>query len=279
VAVGYGGLRLRSLDAGKTWGDEKFDVEEGGDDEWLIRCVAHGNGQFVAAGYHVHTSTDGANWKSSGKMDQWIGGVAFAEGKWVAAGGYGLRATSVDGMDYQRIQSGGNVTNAFRTLGYDETFGRWIAVGDEGIIQSTADGEEWVAGEGSEITARLFNIAVGNGITVAAARTELVVSNDGGLTWGSYQQIETGIFDLAYADDGFVATSRDAVLTSPDGVDWTRRSVEDMDGQVGCHGAICVTLSARRAFRSEDSGVTWQPTATFDPDLQEILEITSGPIP
>jgi hypothetical protein len=76
-----------------------------GDNQWVIRGVGFGNGLFVAArGFPdgaVRTSPDGANWTNrTAPTNQWMGGVVYVAGRFVAAGGTGTSWISTDGITW-----------------------------------------------------------------------------------------------------------------------------------------------------------------------------------
>lgn len=62
IAVGYGGMRVRSLDDGQTWQDYVQLAPGGGDDMELLRGAAWGEGRFVAVGWRIFSSPDGEQW-------------------------------------------------------------------------------------------------------------------------------------------------------------------------------------------------------------------------
>jgi len=173
VAVGYGGRTLRSLDDGLSWVDDQWLVPQGGDDVYLLRAVAYGAGQFVAVGWRVMTSPDGKTWADAGVMSQWLGGIAYAQNAWVAAGGYGRRSHSADGVQWTDAPYDGR-TQAYRALTYDDASARWIAVGDQGVRESTSDGVTWLPATGDAGTG-LGAVAAGEvGWSPSAAMTPLL---------------------------------------------------------------------------------------------------------
>ena len=82
-------------------------------------------------------------------LSQWLGGLSYAKSQWVAAGGYGRRTHSADGVTWTDI-AGDGITNAFRSSTYDPVNQRWVAVGEAKIwSQPTAAIEaEAALGEG-----------------------------------------------------------------------------------------------------------------------------------
>jgi hypothetical protein len=134
VAVGLRAYRVRSLDLGQTWIDVKTEGTSG-DNEWVIRGVGFGNGLFVAArGYpsgDVRTSPDGATWTNhKAPTNQWMGGVVYVGGHFVAAGGTGTSWISPDGITWTAKTSFGNL--GVRTV-----------VAGGGVLLAAGNGEWW----------------------------------------------------------------------------------------------------------------------------------------
>lgn len=86
IAVGYGGLRLFSLDGGRTWGKRVIIDPDGGDDENLIRGAGHGDGVWVAVGWKIFTSEDGRSWNEISEETvpgTWYDCVNYQDGKFI----------------------------------------------------------------------------------------------------------------------------------------------------------------------------------------------------
>jgi hypothetical protein len=278
VGAGYGARRIRSIDDGVTWVDDQNSIPDGEDDEWLLRDIGFGGGVFVAAGYRVMTSTDGKEWTSTERQEDWIGGLAYGEGKWVAAGSNSYRAISSDGLDFERPPNlTGEEQRHVRGLTYESVSGRWIAIADDAVVYTTADGSTWTRGEGADFTGGPVTVAAGGGIVVAVMRGEISRSIDGGVTWEPARDFD-GISDLAYADGGFVGIGRDRAMTSSDGVDWESSELDGLEGAVACHATTCVALAPSRAFRSTDAGKTWKSGQALSEDSQYIAAVSWGRI-
>ncbi|MEO8212467.1 MAG: hypothetical protein ABI560_04715 [Myxococcales bacterium] len=92
VGVGYGGIRIVSRDAGRTWGDRAYETANGGDDDVLLRAVIYGKGLWVATGWKLMTSTDAVRWTDHGKLAEGpipacgiVEGLAYKDGTFYAA--------------------------------------------------------------------------------------------------------------------------------------------------------------------------------------------------
>jgi hypothetical protein len=99
VAVGLGGLRVRSRDLGLTWGDRV--VVAGDKDANKLYGIHHVDGVYYALGWRLFSSRDGATWTElRNPLQQWFGTVVRAGGWLVAAGGYGRTIRSQDGITW-----------------------------------------------------------------------------------------------------------------------------------------------------------------------------------
>jgi hypothetical protein len=272
VAVGYGGRTLRSIDDGQSWIDDQWLVPQGGDDVYLLRSVAFGAGQFVAVGWRVMTSPDGRSWTDAGVMNQWLGGLFYAKDLWVAAGGYGRRTRSADGVSWNDVPFDG-ITNAFRGLAYDDVSARWVAVGDQAVRMSTADGIVWDAGQGDAGTA-LGVAAAGGGKIVAIGNGNVAVSENGGGSWSLTANLSSS--DIAYAGGQFVIVGPGHVYTSADGSQWSDHPVSGIDGAIACHLTTCVVVGSNAAWRSPDLGQTWAPVTASAASSQAITHVAWG---
>jgi hypothetical protein len=144
LAVGYGGMRARSLDDGLTWQDYVQSNPGGGDDMDLLRGAAWGAGRFVAVGWRIWSSVDGAAWEEhDNPTGQWYGAVAFGNDRFVAVGGGGYCARSPDGTEWQACADAtddGGFTHVRSVLFLD---GLFYTADANGVLRSSPDGDAW----------------------------------------------------------------------------------------------------------------------------------------
>lgn len=161
VAVGYGGLRLTSRDAGKTWAGQAT-ASSGNDDFELLRAVAYASGKWLAVGWKATTSTDGVTWTTPARINE-VGGVTWSgapdcglvEGLtsdgthfYASCAPYGQADRSLrssDGVTWTEVGTigslGGHPSLAYRG-------GMFYAHGDGGTSYHSADGATWTAAAG-----------------------------------------------------------------------------------------------------------------------------------
>lgn len=251
VAVGYSGQKLRSTDGGKTWTQPDVDPwvgqqvdpncnpasEEckllctGGDDKCLLRDVAFHDGLFVAVGWKIFTSPDGLAWtERSVDKQQWMGGVEYGNGVWLAVGGCGNVLSSEDGTHWVKA---GNATE------------------DCGHLRELA------FGNGSFLALGAYNSGDRKGEAIA-----LIAAGPGGFTTieeaglGTYVDFRNGQFVATLKQvDGQPKPSGHA--SSPDGETWT---VSEAPLGPQRLGGVFLRSTEQRIERSED-GVTWEVVA------------------
>lgn len=263
VAVGYGGRRVRSTDNGSTWQNDQSDVPNGGDDQYLMRDVGWGGGQWLTAGGfngNIKTSPNGATWTTqTTTVGQWFGGVAYGNGMWIAVGGTGRRSRSINNGATWTDSYDGGAANGYRGLAYGPYMGhRWVGVGDGGRATYTSDGVTWAIGSGIPGGYELHSVAYGNGVFVAIVAngsSSFVRSVNGGATWTA-AQLPAGARDITFGKGKFVVIGNDRALDSVDGVTWAQHAAPGMDGCVAYGSSTFVAVTGTRTLTSAD-GVTW----------------------
>jgi len=176
VAVGYGGRTTRSIDDGRTWIDDAQLTPNGGDDHMLLRNGDLWRGRLrPRSAIRSMTSPDGHAWVDHGdqNLNQWIGAVVSAPGALVAVGGYGLRATSADGVTWTNRMIDTIASHEAQRLAFDAEGGRFVSSNDDGRLSYSADGRAWQF-VGGTIPA-VNEVAFGNGVFVGLANTAVVV--------------------------------------------------------------------------------------------------------
>lgn len=257
--VGYGGLRYRS-DDGITWTDGVHDTVQGGDDVNLLRDVAGGDGKVVTVGWRVKHSSDAKAWVDDATMGQWFGGLTYAKGLWVGAGGWGRRSWSVDGKEWHDAND--TRTSAYRTLAYgDVSGGRWAAVGDKGMGAYSSDGKTWTTSTG-DVTSGLSDIAYGDGVFVALGSGVLARSTDGGASWKKLSTNLPGAEAIVYGPDGFYVMGGGSCWTSSDGASFAQKGKAPGGALAYGNGAYLAVNFQGNVNRSTD-GTTWTKVGTI----------------
>ncbi|MDX2023865.1 MAG: hypothetical protein SF187_26740 [Deltaproteobacteria bacterium] len=223
VAVGYSGIRIRSLN-GRQWIDAKI-RGGGGDDPNNLRGLAFGNGLFVAVGggggagpggRWSSVSANGKDWRDTIMDGGWMGGVAFGKGMFVAGATAGEVFTSPNGFDWTRqaARAQGNIrgmafgSDVFVATGDNGTFwstdlrnwnvaanvgsydgvdfvqGRFVVYRSDGTVTTSSDGKTWSASMNLSGTYVLGAAALPGGRILLGSNFHCWVSTDLGRSWG-----------------------------------------------------------------------------------------------
>jgi photosystem II stability/assembly factor-like uncharacterized protein len=230
VAVSASGTgdRVMASSDGITWNKQT----SAPDSPWI--SLAYGNSVFVAvadggpAYQSVMTSSDGINWtnQTAATPGNWYG-VAFGNGIFVAVAWTNVDnrvMTSPNGIDWT------SQPGAIRAAWYDVEYndGVFVAVGSGShAMRSYDNGVTWTLGEAFEAPSDYRAITYANGHFVAVGHASPVLTSPDGIEW-TRQFSPGGAWDgLAYGDNTFIAVSSASVnyvLTSPDGETWTQRT-------------------------------------------------------
>jgi hypothetical protein len=147
IAVGYGGLRVVSRDAGETWGDAVAFGEANADDENLLRAVTYGKGRWIATGWRLLYSDDGIEWTQHAMVrdefenQQIIEGLAYKDGYFYGAGDPGRLYRSADGLTWEPYGAPIGDTEKHTTLAFRG--GLFVSYGDSSTSFQSADGSSW----------------------------------------------------------------------------------------------------------------------------------------
>ena len=222
VATSFNGLVLISPN-GADW----TPVATGAPDD--LFGIAYGGGIFTAVGNGgvLVTSTNGEAWQVQPyRAAAHLMGVAWTGSAFIAVGVDGEMVASPDGVAWRELRTG--PVDPF----HDVTFGngQFVAVGVGGMILTSPDGMRWTAratGNPYHFGA-LTGVAYGGGRFVAVGNgvpADILMSEDG-VTW-TPQPRESDIdhpIAVTYGGGQFLAVGGGGlVLTSPDGVYWTRQ--------------------------------------------------------
>ena len=307
---GLGGIGIWNLTQGsgetELWNaiDEKFGEGAGAPGEpdpgetggasatspWTNRASAHaGNFYGVAsrsglhvasgAGGAIYTSTNGIDWtaRSSGK-----GGLLMnVNGNgplWVAVGEGGAIVTSTNGIEWI---SRASPTNAlFRGIAYGN--GAYVACGDGGAIVRSTNGVDWASvASGTNLSlqgvgygADFANAGDTNGVPAESAQFVVVGANGhiltstNGVEWTRRTSGTTYyLSDVTYGNGYYVAVGNTRILRSSDGIEWSFAT----NGTYLYRAAYCSgtfkAAGANGAIWSSSNGLTWEAESSGTTNL------------
>lgn len=160
---------LRSSENGTNWTTRVAGLQA------PLRCVAHGNGMWVAAGSNLVTSADGITWTvRTLPVSATFHAAAFGAGRFVLAGDAGGVITSTDGNSWVFHSAFGSAE--IRGLAFGGT--DFVAVGErdgEGIMWSSPDGLNWTQSGSAPFP--LKAVTYNNGSFTAVGEHGLIVQS------------------------------------------------------------------------------------------------------
>ena len=170
-----------------------------------------------------------------------IWAITYADGKFVAGGGSGKMATSMDGVTWTAVSYstfGTESSGGIRAIAYGN--GKFVAGGANGRMATSPDGVTWTAiPPGTDAGTSTFvgtnyirTITYANGKFVAGSTNGRMAYSEDGVTWtavadSTFSTSSTShIWAITYADGKFVAGGTTGgtsgkMATSTDGVTWT----------------------------------------------------------
>ena len=251
--------------------------------------VSYGNGTFVAVGSHgaVVTSTNTAKNKNQNNegtawtlrpsgITETLSSVVFGNGTFVA-GGVDLVLTSPDGITWTKRSFGTPASTG--KIRFDG--GRFILVGSDGVILASPDGITWTTAVPAA-PAGIGRLASSGSMLVAtgSSRGTVLTSSDGAHWAAHYLPDRTvSLTGLAYGKELFVGIGSGyfgdpaAVMTSSDGVNWTRRDIgtySSLNDIAFGNDAFVIVTSGDTIFTSFD-GTFWVPKTLDTRSLNSII--------
>jgi hypothetical protein len=185
------------------------------------RYIAVGNGGRI-----IHTTNLSSGWQTiQSPVTTTLLKIIHAGGQYVVSGNNGVILTSPNGTDWTLRSTG--TTQQLRSVAYGN--GRYIAAGGMGTVLHSPDAVTWTPASFDWAGFHAYSVAFGNGLFVAVGEHSTtyhssVLTSPDGITW---TRRNTGYVErleaISYGNGLFVASGWDrAILTSPNGIDWTR---------------------------------------------------------
>ena len=169
-------------------------------------------------------------------------------------------SASAGALDKWEIRNGGS--NSFSDVIWANDL--FVAVSYFGPIMTSPDGVTWTP-RPAETPTLPRGIAYGNGrfVVVAADGTNLTSTN--GLDWTpGWSGTSSELWDVTFANRQFVSVGG-ALLTSPDGLNWTARDSHGVNGvEVKFGDGKFLVLGAFQTNLLSSDGVNWTPVRLAD---------------
>lgn len=211
--------------------------------------VGTGGARWVTVGNtgYIMSSPDGFTWTErtstftagNNFVSNTINTVVFANGRFLAVGGAGTVAYSLDGDNWVRVAYNGSpvITNAnIKSITYGA--GLYVVGNDSGFIYTSPDLTTWTKRTTEMDSVQAVNeIQFANGLFVAVYNAGFIYSSTDGITWTKRSQLTTtaysaggtfkdqyvtnNLYGVAYGNGLWVAAGASGVtLRSTDGLDW-----------------------------------------------------------
>jgi photosystem II stability/assembly factor-like uncharacterized protein len=268
-----------------------------------VNDLIYANHQFVAVGYQqptnslnstIYTSSDGEIWT------KYLGGgrnysVAYGINGFVVVGAFTGRLTiplacqiftSIDGAHWTTLTSGGHPS--FSSVIYcdklsDNPTGQFIAVGPP--IYTSLDGIFWTENQADQSDV-LNCLTHGANILVGAGELGIYISPD--LKNWTKKYAGFPINSIAYGQNKFIAVGSfspfsysDTILTSSDGITWTKistgSSISSVKSAVAFTGNQFIAVNGNSIFTSPDGTIWTGRTSGTDNSLNNIAYTSTMP--
>lgn len=242
VAVGYGGRRMISEDAGKTWEITAEWIQPGKDDKYNIMGLVFAEGKFICVGGggggktgggHVHISQDGRTWKQVLEASSRANPVVWGDGRFVI-GGAGYRQQLLWSDEGEQWTPGGKIEGRKATHWRNGAYGngKFVLTGNNG-----GNSPPWIvtSKDGTSIDSFVDGMPSIRGLAFGAGRF-VIVGMDGvrrssvdGIEWDNHDVADQRIAWVVFVGEKFLCGTN-PVSTSIDGVEWTEKPELKLNG-------------------------------------------------
>jgi len=226
----------------------------------LRRVVAALFSGYFAVGEYgiISSSSDGVNWTDRfAGVNATLNGLVGTGNRFVAVGSGGAAASSSDSVTWTPRATG--VTTTLNDVATGPS--GFVAVGAGGTIVTSTNGTSWVT-RASGIVNDLVSVMWDGNQYMAWAPSVLVTSPDG-ITWTWASTTLGTLSRVVHSGNLYVATSatgsESGILTSSDGVNWTRRLASPFgfwDVAAAPDGRL-VAMGDGGLVAASPDGVTW----------------------
>lgn len=257
----------------------------------VITGIAYGNGKFLAVDSNgllwSCNATPYGEWSNIYTTTIQLEGIRFINDRFFAVGDSGYLAYSIDGVNWQELNS--NTTKSLIDITYGQ--GKYIAIGLDGAMVYSLNAQEWYDNTDLSFTASYRHIAYGKNMFVAGGQNGAMRYSYDGLIWQNGTKNSTAtvgwVRGFAYTSGRFysvIYTSGGAgeVWYSQDGINW--EVVYKTSGRLWtiCEGdGTFITSGDSGKIYTLDLGIEWvnaKPQGAFDIYYRFILSKNNGNI-
>jgi hypothetical protein len=180
--------------------------------------MVYGNGRYLLpAGSMLVTSTNAQDWEVL-QLNVGVHEIAFGDGLFAGAGDQGTVITSTDGVSWRLANSG--TSNRLNSVSFGGH--RFVAAGNNGTILTSTNGQEWLLAQ-APTNGILLSVAYSDGVFVCVGTGGTILNSSDGLKWNLARSPTTVTLQrIAAGNEIFAAVGPGVILTSTNGVSWTR---------------------------------------------------------
>ena len=257
----------------------------------VITGIAYGNGKFLAVDSNgllwSCNLTPYGEWSNIYTTTIQLEGIRFINDRFFAVGDSGYLAYSIDGVNWQELNS--NTTKNLIDITYGQ--GKYIAIGADGAMVYSLNAQEWYDNTDPSFTTSYRHIAYGKNMFVAGGQNGAMRYSYDGLIWQNGTKNSTAtvgwVRGFAYTSGRFysvIYTTGGAgeVWYSQDGINW--EVVYKTSGRLWtiCEGdGTFITSGDSGKIYTLDLGIEWvnaKPQGAFDIYYRFILSKNNGNI-
>ncbi len=288
LAIGVGNWGLRSWSTDDTTWNACGNMATGNDHSPdLLRNIAFGDGVWIAVGGDANSmvmrSLDGAHWQENlhpttrcpgepypSSCTNWMEGLAYGNGVWLAGGGNGALMRSNDrGLTWTGLHPSPSIP-AIRSLAFAQ--GVFVAGTDAAIAVSTDQGSSWTRFPAPFSTTISFGggrfFALGARWNGSGFDRICLSSADLGVSWQPCAADAANAEQLVWGGTRWIGRVSNGYISSADGITWAPRvAVNDFPYNLRFDGTRWLALGGRRYSTSTDL-LTWTVLATNLPDFR-----------
>lgn len=223
-------------------------------------CVA------VADSGRIITSPQGQAWTlQERKTTRRLMSVILADDRFVAVGEKGTVLTSAEGSVWT-LQP--RVPGGFFMVSVIWTGSRLVAITAEGVILNSTDGSAWSSPLSTQFE-DLWDVAWTGNLLVAVGNRGKVLHSTDSRIWASYDlDSNTNMTGIIWAQGKLVAIAGSTLLTSTDGIAWSRWSGAEWNPgnfEIGCNcfqdvtwtGSLFVAVGYKGVIVTSPDGIAW----------------------
>jgi PKD repeat protein len=148
--------------------------------------------------------------------------------------------------------------------------GQLLAASDAGRVLFSTDGEAWRE-QPTTTSNQLFSVAFGNGRYVAVGWNEVITVSSDGVTWSTvHTGAQVPLQSVVWTGSIFVVVGLDVILTSRDGITWTRQATNSWLEGIASGGGKIVAVGGNAIFATTD-GSAWNQVYTAQYALHAVI--------